>query len=90
MVLVSIANQFTDTDLANLYGSTDEDQRLAWRDVIIDNLAPKGISTVSPVIQFHKSEYIGGQVVDWQQFSKEKRWVSSMLFRFTARRTHVL
>lgn len=86
---VVIADQFTDPNMATILEDADEDNRLAWRDILIDNLAPQGITIASPAVQFYLSEYVGGQVVDWNQITKDKRWVSSMVFRYRCRRAHV-
>ncbi len=83
-VLVSIGLQETTADMDALLSG--EDERLAWRDAIINNLVPRGVVTVNPAIHFHRADYMGGQIVDWHQYSAQKRWVSSMNFRFWTRR----
>ena len=83
--MVTIALQETDAALLALDADV-EDLRLSWRQTILEAFVPRGISTENPVIQFHRADYVGGQVIDWNQYQQQKRWVSSLLFRFTTRR----
>ena len=89
VVLITIALQLEDANVADLLENTAEDNRLAWRDVIIDNFVPKGVVAASPERKFHKADYMGGTIVDWNELSTNKRWVSSMLIRFWTRKQHV-
>lgn len=84
-VVVAICYQETATNEDELM-EEGEDDRLVCRDQIISALVPKRLTYGS--FSWYNSEYSGGQIVDWQQFASDKRWVSSLNFRFLRRRLH--